>query len=400
MNTFIKHLFHILIPCLLLALFSACNAEDGPDNTYQGVNKIILQPEVSNQLLENGTDELTVNIYLVKAVDYDITLDFALHNHLVAGQPIATLEKQQVQLLKGEKKAQLKIKSSSIFQLSESKEIALVLTKNSSELAAETNLPIYITPLSQLPELTEEQITLLNHYKSQGLDLFPLMGYLSVEGSVYRPAGHHIEALNVENTAIIKGKTAITLSEKSTLEQPVLKMVINPLGLDTYLYTLFRNLTIDDYDFWNNQGEFASPINRAIMKMVDLTPTSLETFTTTLDDIYIDLKTKEITFLAAHEDFYGDEFYAMPFAFQYSAWTRYKKLMDEGDPIALENYEMGGRLDPGYYLNTATIEENELDHISWKESKVYFKDNQLIFDFIMYYADADGYLNVNAVYNF
>lgn len=274
-------------------------------------------------MMDNATDQLEIEVLLISSLPETLELEFALNNNNVNDKIIAEIVNPKITLPPREKKAVLTIASKTNRVLTEATKIQINLTKNSSSLKLEKNLEITVIPLKNVENLTPAQIELLDGYKKQGLDLYPLMGEINFPGNEY------FLPLNQPKLIPITGKTVLTLSDKATAEKPVLKMVSNPMGIKAYLYSLFRTITIDDKEIWT-----AQPASQAIMELINLTPESQETFWVTLDDIEIDVKTKKVSFWGKGINMYEDEFTIVPFIFEYSAWNRLKALVDSGDPYA------------------------------------------------------------------
>lgn len=376
----------------------ACSTEDNADSEFLGENKIVLIPQTSVYLKDNSTDEIVIDIHLVKAVSSPIKLKFALQGNMLGDTKILDIENPSVDLLAGQKRTQIKIKSTSRKLITETTSINLLLVENNSTLNLEKNLKLTLQPLTPTDELTPEQIELLELYKSKGLDLFPLIGDVEMTGTIYFPGDGNLESLYDKKTIQIRGITTFTLSEKATAEKPVLKMVSNAMGLESYLYQLFRDLTIDDLVFWNNQSPDAPPANKNIMELIGLTRDSKETFEVMLDDIEIDLNTKEITYISKGEDFYGDEISIVPLSYKYSAFERLQKLIDEKNPIALESIENGGNINPATIVNNEDIINDEHENETWAETTAILSKDTLSFKFIMGHSEAGGYINLTIDY--
>jgi hypothetical protein len=375
---------------LLIAILSSCSKDDNELKGYTGENKIVLLSNNTSFIQDNGNDELVVNVHLVNKLTEDITLEFALENHIVNLQPIVAIDNPVITFKAGEKKGILKIKSSSRQLLDSEHRVTLNLIKNSSTLSIDKEYSFTVTPIKKTQALTDKQIELLDGYKRKGLDLYPLMGDIEVETTINFPGEGNLETLYKPYTSKIKGHTSITLSNKSTAEQPILKMVSNPMGIESYLYQLFRQLTIDDLDFWTQ-----SPSAQQIMSLINLSSSTKETFEVELDDITIDLKTKQISYHSTLQNMWGDDFTAVPFQFKYSAWDRLKKLLDEGNPLAIENVEMGGSVNPQNYINISDISDDNYgqgDLGNYRKSSAKLTDNKLNFQFVMGHEHANDYI--------
>jgi hypothetical protein len=336
-NKLLQKLAILTTVVLTTISFTSCSSDDSSDGGFDGENKIVLKAVNNLIMQDNSTDQLEVEVLLITSLSETLDLEFALENNTVNDKIIAEIVNPKITLASGQKKAVLTIASKTNRVLTEAAKIQINLIKNSSSLKLEKPLEITITPLNTVENLTPEQIELLEGYKKQGLDLYPLMGEREVTGEINFPGNEYFLPLNQSKLIPVTGKTVITLSDKATAKKPVLKMISNPMGVEAYLYSLFRAITIDDEEIWTTQ-----PASQAIMELINLTPDSKETFLVTLDGIEIDIKTKKVNFLGKGTDMYEDEFTIVPFEFKYSAWDRLKALVDSGDSYATENYEMGG----------------------------------------------------------
>lgn len=398
MKTSFKHIVKSFTILLLTTLsLSSCSKDDGVTKEYLGENKVHLSTQ-NTVLKNNGEDEISIEILLVKKTHQTITLTFGLEDNQEQGKDILELKNQTITFAPGEKKAVITLKSKTARTITEAKRIKLNLVENNTTIPLEKPLVFTVLPLSVIDELTKEQIALLDGYKEKGLDLYPLLGEINVTTEVKYPGGGVQEVFNLPYTTILTGKTIITLSELATTDKPVLKMTSNAMGLEAYFYKMFRDLTIDDLEFWNNPGPDAPPQNKEVMKSVGLTRTSTESFEVTLNHIAIDINTKEVSFISTLKNLYNDEYLAVPFEFKYSAWDRFKKLLDAGDLMATENYEMGGSINPAHHINVDQIIEDDYDNYTWKESKAKLTDSKFTFEFIFIHNNADGYIQVKTEY--
>ncbi|WP_166924331.1 DUF4929 family protein [Flavobacterium poyangense] len=393
-NTFLKKLAIVTILAFGALSFTACSNDENSDNSFTGENMIVLKAINTNTMQDNGTDKIEIEVLLVTALNETLDLEFALSGNKVEGQIIADIENPKITIQPGQKKAILTITNKTKRVLKEATKLKLELVKNSSKLRLEKPFEITVTPLSFIDALTPAQIELLDGYKKQGLDLYPLMGEIDVTGEIDFPGSEYLTPLNQPKRTIVKGTTLITLSEKATAQKPVLKMISNPMGAEAYLYELFKSVSINDKEFWAEETNVA---HTAVMKLIGLTSSSEETFQVTLDDIEIDLKTKAVKF-TKEATLYDEPITIVGFDYNYSAWNRLKKLLDEKNPIAIENYEMGGTVNPSEIINTGTITKNQYDTKDWKESVAKLTDDKLTFHFIMDHITASGYVQFKIEY--
>lgn len=393
-NAFLKKLAIVTIFAFSALSFIACSNDENSDNSFTGENMIVLKAINTNTIQDNGTDKIEIEVLLITALNETLDLEFALSGNKVDGQIIADIENPKITIQPGQKRAILTIINKTKRVLKETTKLKLDLVKNSSKLKLEKPFEITVTPLSAIDALTPAQIELLDGYKKQGLDLYPLMGEIDVTGEIYFPGSEYLTPLNQPKRTIVKGKTLITLSEKATAQKPVLKMVSNPMGAEAYLYELFKSVSINDKEFWAEETNIA---HTTVMKLIGLTSSSEETFQVTLDDIEIDIKTKAIKF-TKETTIYDEPITIVGFDYNYSAWNRLKKLLDEKNPIAIENYEMGGTVNPSEIINTGTITTDQYDTKNWEESVAKLTDDKLSFHFLLDHITASGYVQFKIEY--
>ena len=100
------------------------------------------------------------------------------------------------------------------------------------------NILITVNPDADIPVLNEAQNELLKGYREQlGLDVERMMGKLSCTVKVIFPkaeVGEEGETIFSKDEIVeYTTESILTLSEKATAKQPVLKIVGNAMGLTT-----------------------------------------------------------------------------------------------------------------------------------------------------------------------
>ena len=162
--------------------------------------------------------------------------------------------------------------------------------------------------------------------------------------SVEVPPTDGLESLINGMKKVYTGKTVITLSEDATAEQPILKMTNNPMGLTEFMYDMLRKETVENDMFWYyDPGEGEVNPYMAMMELIGLSKTSLETFEMTLDNIRVDLPqngVSNVEFLGERPDIWDETelITIVPFAYDYSAWNRLKEMLDTGDNELAQEY--------------------------------------------------------------
>lgn len=394
-NTFFKNL--IVGASIVLSAMSviSCSSDDNSKNQFTGENKIVLKAVSTLSIQDNSTDKIDIDVLLVSSLEEKLELEFKLTNNTVDGQVIAEIDNPRVILEPGQKKAVLTISSKTKRALKNNTYLKLEVVKNSSEIKIEKVLEIVVTPIEVIFDLTPAQIELIEGYKKHGLDLYSLIGEIDVTGEIDYKGNEYLTPINSPAKIPVKGKTIITLSEKATADRPILKMVNNPMGIESYCYYLFRELTVKDGEFWTQQ-----PSPQAIMELIKLNASSDESFSMSLDDIEIDLNTKEVKIIGKGKSSIGNPISIVPFKYEYTAWNRLQKLLKEGNPIAIENYEQGGSVDPEQYLNIGTIleKEDEYKNNTWNKTEAKLTEDKLSFQFIIDHYQASGYITFKVEY--
>ncbi|MBW3519813.1 DUF4929 family protein [Flavobacterium sp. NKUCC04_CG] len=393
---------HLSFLAFLSLIVFSCAKDDNVNAQYIGENKISLSAISSSTLIDNDQNELLIDLILVKSEDQPISLEFALVDHLVNQTEIIYLEHAKITLEAGTKTAQLKIKSHNLHLLKENTSMGIVLTHSSLEgLKLDKPFRFNVKPAATMESLTAEQLALLDHYKTQGLDLYPLMGAIEVTTRVYFPGEGSIDFLTQKYERTLTGKTMISLSDKATKDKPILSMTQNAMGIESYLYELFRNLTILDTQYWlNPDPEIAQPAPRNIIDLIQLSANSNENFDLLLDDIEISLNDKKVSFIGELTNIFDDTYAAVPFKYSYTAWDRLKVLIDQGNQIALENYQQGGSVYPGHHINSDDILTDNYQNSTWKATTANLDADQLRFSFIMDHNHAAGYIRFDVTYRF
>jgi len=376
---------------LIMFVFSSCSKDN--NNEFLGDNKVFLLTNHIQSVKNNGEDELLIDVQLVTALKQDLHLEFELVNHLFEENALLEIDPPTLIFKAGEKKKQLKIKSLPNVPLVNSQEVILQLRANPAAPTLEAPLRITVFPMTAIEQLSQKQIALLDGYKEAGLDLYPLMGNIPVESKVFFPGGGNLISLYQKKELTIQGNTLITLSEHATATKPVLKMVSNAMGIENYLYNLFRQNTIDDKEYWNNDSPLAPPSPKKIMELVGLSQSSSEVFEVALDSIEIDLKTKKVSY-TSHKTIDSSPFQHVGFTYSYSAWDRLKKLLDANNPIAVEHSSMGGSIDPAIYLDNENISMDEyaVQDGNWKPASATLDDKTLSFEFPLGHYNMADYI--------
>ena len=400
---------------LTAAVATSCNEEKATG--YSGTNKIYLMAADNNAVMtESDATPLEVEVTLTSTVATATTLTFQLENDT---QELLRLEGNPVTIAAGEKSATLQVISNEKNLLTESTYITLGIDAAQVPAGMELAeaLRIRVNPNPAIPELTDEQKALIEGYKQKfGFDLNEVLGVMKCTTTLDIPGDGMTNDFATPETRTIDGQTVLTLSEESTADMPVLKMVDNPMGLTEYLYWVFRQNTVDDDEWWNSTDEEnASPSNQYLMKTIDWTPTSNETFNVTLDgikcqnisasgaDLDILGEAKACSGIKGYEDYEIIYSPVVPFEYSFSAWTRQKELLDAGNAEMIEAYISGGSAEPSYYLFAVSCSQEDADdwgfsNLIENKGHIDFEKGEMTFQFNFAHTYAGDYTIVHVTY--
>lgn len=379
-------------------LLYSCSDNNEPNN-YKGKNFILLSAKNESIVFsENEENPLVINVDLTTSCSKDITLNFQL---LDDKDGVLELEGNPVTIKAGSTKGSFKVKSKLKDLLIEERFIKVGISDFPLEnMGMKSPLVLCVKPNPIIPQLSDSQKALLKGYKEKyNIDLSSWLGLIDCKTVVKSPEGGSTQNFVSAFTKEIKGKTLITLSEKSTPEQPVLKMIDNPMGLTEYLYWVMRKVTIEDGEFWTQRDN-----EQKLMKMINWDKNTTEEFSMTLDNIKlqnINSDSSELYFLGEKKNTYDDLITAVAFDYSFTPWSRQKKLLDKGDAEAKEVYEYGGSASPESHLFSSDITKDEFgDELNFfkPSGKIDFKKGEMTFHFVFDHTNAGGYSQITVSY--
>jgi hypothetical protein len=394
----------LMVATILAALLFSCNKE----NTPKSKNYINLSVIGNNTITEDSKDPINVNILLARAVDNDVNIFFELEGNT---NDILRIENSPVTIKKGEKEGNFKVFSNKKGILSVAKNV-IVKVKSFSDDSLEPfgeSPIIVIKPNSNIPELTQNQISLIKGYKDNlNIDLYRIIGELNYSVKITFPSDDKDLFNNGNDTRNIEGKTIITLSEKATADKPIIKMIDNPMGLNDFLYEMLRKETTEDV----NESWYLQPYPIAAMKAINFDKQK-ETFSSTLDNIV--LSAGEFNFIGEKTGYSsGNTVNVVPFDFKYSAWDRLLQKAEAGETAIVDDGEsqteyslsdlitQGASLDPYDYLFTSDISSDnwENEPSDWvAPNGVYnFNNGTFTFTFAFDHVMSYGYCKIEVKY--
>lgn len=387
---------------LLICTAGLFSCSDSKDDGYSGNNLIYITTEQDPVIIESDATALTADLTLTRAYEKSVSFEIDVKNLTGDEEDLVTVTPSTITIDPGKKTVSFQIVSNQkeILKADAQLEVS-VKSLPETDMEVKQKLNIRVKPSLRNPELTEVQKTLLESYKAKGLDLSKWIGVIPVKVKVVYPGNSNLESLLTEFTKNYEGKTVITLSEKSTEDQPMLKMTENPMGLTEFLYWLLRQETIDNDAFWFDEN--SSPLYDEMVKLIGLSKTSQETFDMTLDSIRVMFprnNKSEIEFLGERLNCYSEPGIVVPFDYSYSAWDRLKKLVDEGNEKAIECVLGDATVEPAYYFVNSSVDTDMWgnDPSDWMESKAELdlSNGKMTFTFCMDHMNAGGYMHVFA----
>ena len=374
--------------CIAAALLSFVGCEE-TGNDYDGTNYIYLSAkDGKTTLFEADSAPLTVEVMLTKALEEDLALTFALQGT----EGVVELAGNPVTIKAGEKTASLDI-------VSLNKNILEAAANYTLSLDASTVLPegvalkdaftFVVTPVA-VEALTDAQKAIIEAYKTAtDIDLSKYLGVVNVSTVITGTDPDTYEPLAPQT---VTGKTIITLSESSTADVPVLKMVANPMGIQDHMYQILRSVTVDADDYW--YGEYALECYASFMNAINWSKTSTEVFAMSLDGIKLN-SDKSIEYLGDGKDQYDEDITVVPFDYSFSAYDRELSVNIEKD----DEWASDATANPYYHLNCDDITEDLYEGGNWVEASAEISNESLVFTFCTYACYLDGdYTRVVATY--
>ena len=383
----------LFFSCIAAALLSFVGCEE-TENGYEGTNYIYLESEGGKTTLIGSTDDpITLNVNLTTALADDLTLEFTIDGP----ENVLTVTGNPVTIPAGSKAASFTIGVSSIDGLSEITDFTVALSADAvlpEKVAFDSSFNFSVVAVD-VPEITEQQQAIIDAYKSStGIDLSKYLGVVSVNTVI---TGTDMETGEILDPQEVKGKTYIVLSETATAENPVLKMIINPMGIQDYMYEAFNSATIEN-EYW-----VAYPNSTTLMESINWNDPAQETFSMSLDGITLN-QDKTVSFLGTLIDTWEDERVTVPFAYEFSAYNREKEATangtlgfertdgDEDGEIELDE----STSNPDYHLNLYDtteeyILEEEYEGETWVKASATISETSLSFTFAIQvrYDDYD-----------
>ena len=381
----------LIFNCMVAVFILFTGCDQTGDNGYQGTNYIYLEAVDGKTTLVGEDDEITVDVHLTTSLAQDITLDFVVEGM----ENVLAVTGSQLTIPAGSKKASLKIAVADADGLPE-------VTHFKLGLADETVLPeklrldsefSFALVVIEVPDLTEVQLeSVATYLAATGINISRYLGEVTV----------NVEYVGFDNTnqrpldpVEFTGTTVIALSEETTSSLPVLKMMVNPMGIQDKMYEVLRSMTVENSD-WCDAENY--PDNTGLMNAIGWNATSQETYTMSLDGIRLN-QDKTVDFLGTGVDQYGYEIVIVPFEYSFSAYDREVEAIADGTFEKEEQYAFECTANPAYHMNNTTIAFDDCDYGHYREASAEISEEALVFTFCVYMCTNDyDYTRIVATY--
>lgn len=376
----------LFFSCIMAALLSFAGCEE-TGNEFEGTNYIYLEAKDGKAtMFETDEEPLTIEVMLTKALEEDLTVTFDLNGK----EGVVELADNPVTIAAGEKTATFSVVSLNANALEASENYTITIKSLLPEgVELKEALQFVVSPMS-VEALTDAQKAIIDAYKTAtGIDLGKYIGAVKVSTVITGTDPDTYEPLAPKT---VTGKTVITLSESATAEAPVLKMLVNPMGIQDHMYSILRSVTVDADDYW--YGEYALKCYATLMNTLNWNKTSAEVFEMSLDGITFNAD-NSIDFLGDGMDQYEGEITIVPFDYSFSAYDRELAATLTKD----DEWASDATANPYYHLNCDDITEDLYEGGNWIEASAEISNEALVFTFCTYACYLDGdYTRVVATY--
>ena len=234
----------LFFSCMAAALLSFAGCEE-TGNDFEGTNYIYLEAkDGKSTMFETDSEPLVVDVVLTKALEEDLQITF----ELAGPEGVVELSGNPVTIKAGEKTASFSVVSLNANALESSASYRIGISSLLPEgVQLKEPLQFVVNPvINEGP--VDQQAEIIEAYKTAtGIDLSKYIGEVSVTAVI---SGYDVETYeDFEKT--VTGKTLISLSEESTADAPILKMTPNPMGVQDFMYSVMKAVTVDDVEgYW------------------------------------------------------------------------------------------------------------------------------------------------------
>lgn len=399
---------------LMLCLIGLASCSDSSDDSEQMTNYVTLAASGESSMYEDDTTGINIQVTMAYSIDKDATITLALSGDNGA----VSLSPATVTIPAGEKTATVKLISNQQGILLSAENVNVTVAS-----CSETNMKpidasgitLTVRPAAAMPTLTEAQLALIQGYKDNlGIDLTRVLGVVDVNTTITFGNDDKDTQNGGEDTRVLSGKSVITLSDYATADTPVLKMITNPMGMESFMYEQIRSWVSENPDGYSLSNPEANPYASAIFNVINYN-LATETFSVVLDSITLNAD-GTLNFTKVVSDDYGDVTTTIPFSYDYSVWNRVNSMRDqtvevnEGETTA--SYTIGEILDtygnyfyPASYLGNSDVATDvygyEPSNFIEPSANADFDKGQMTFNFSWDYGQGGilyDYIRVNVVY--
>lgn len=392
---------------MLTTLSSCSNDNEEPQMT----NYVSIAVDGNSIINEDDDEGVKINIQLAYAPTSDATITLSLTGN---DNNVATITPSTVNITAGSKTATATVKSNNKHSLSLPCVLGVEATFSGSNMKSDGKAcSVTINPDSDIPELTDDQIALINGYKEKfNIDLTKLLGKVSVSTVITYNDDDKTETFASDaDSRTLTGTTIITLSSKATADKPVLKMTANAMGLAAFNYEWLRKKTVEDEEFF-----LQTPYGKAVIENIGY-DYNKETFTMTLDGIEVNTSDMSLSFIGIKHTYMDEDVTTVPFDYTFSAWDRLLAKADAGESFIVDDGDTksevsvqdiidgGGSINPySFFDNTDIISDAEYTSYPniyvTPNGKIDFTNGKMTFAFPWYMDNTYGCQRVEATYTF
>ena len=232
---------------LVLMVFAAAifSCSDSNETDYTGVNSIYVKTSEAPVMIASDSTPLKGSLTFTRAYDQPVALEMTVKYQTEGVKDLVTIRPAVVTLPAGSRSVDFEVVSNKK-EISEAVliEISVKEPLPQNDMQVKETLRVNVKPYLTAEDLTMEQQALLEGYKNKGVDLTKWIGVIPVKVTVDVPPTEGLASLVDGMKKTYESKSVITLSEYATVDQPILKITENPMGLTEFLYDILRKETV------------------------------------------------------------------------------------------------------------------------------------------------------------
>lgn len=419
--------FHYLASAATLFLaFAAASCSDRKDEP-EVINHIYFSIPDGNSSITDNTDE-TVTVAISLSSPVAAATSFTVE--VTGGDAsLLSLGGNPVNIAAGSTTGTFTVSSANTGTVTQSTSFGFTISNlNPTKFDIAQNATVTLLPAANESPLTPEQQALVKHWRTAyGIDLTPWIGSVALQGTIEFPGNGNRTPFILPKTIQLNGNSVFAISSDADETTPVLDMTENPFGMTEYLYQTFRQLTVDDSEYFALEDDGNG---LELMDLIKWNASSEESFTVSLPGLRltnISNGKATVEFVAEGDDYIlnanGEPIYSsllesdlvyayhtswIPFDYQFTAWNRQLALIENGDPLALELQTYGVSAAPACYLGLSDVLEDywEIDEDEEDVPNLYvepkaeidFNAGTMTFVFPFDTEDQYGYSRITVTY--